>query len=150
MSSLQQSYEISSVVISHFTCDKTEAQRGCSKVARAGMEPKESHTRWISLHPIASEDLLGQLYRGGCESPLRWWFPGELSLNHVAYSTFLVPRILFSMIWHVGLDLPSYLGRDFPLVRIYCTVTKFLHLQKHIGSCSVVESSNHDQISSDL
>lgn len=41
-------------------------------------------------------------------------FPGELSLDHVAQSRILVPRILFSMTWPVGLDLPSCLVGIFP------------------------------------
>lgn len=57
-------------------------------------------------------------------------FLGELSLDDVAQNRILVPRISFSMMWHVGLDLPSYLMGIFPLGRIYLVVKKCLHLQK--------------------
>lgn len=57
-------------------------------------------------------------------------FLGELSLDDVAQSRILVPRISFSMMWNVGLDLPSYLMGIFPLGRIYLVVKKCLHLQK--------------------
>lgn len=65
----------------------------------------------------------------------------------MAEGRFLIPRILFSMIWHVGLDRPSNLMRVFPVVRIYSIVKKFLHLQKDIGLYSAMESRNRDQIS---
>lgn len=57
-------------------------------------------------------------------------FLGELSLDDVAQSRILVPRISFSMMWHVGLGLPSCLMGIFPLGRIYLVVKKCLHLQK--------------------
>lgn len=77
-------------------------------------------------------------------------FPGELNLDHVAYGRF------FGSQDFVFLDLacgpgPSFIFMgDSPLVSLYYIIKKFFYLQKHIGSYSVVENSNHDQISFDL
>lgn len=57
-------------------------------------------------------------------------FLGELSLDAVAQSRILVPRISFSMMWRVGLDLPSCLMGIFLFGRI-CLVKKCLQLQKN-------------------
>lgn len=119
--------------------------------AGLGLNPRNLPSQ-SSFNSVASKDSLGQLYRRGHESSIRW---GTISRGNWAgtrwhNSRFLVPRILFSVIWHVHPDLPSYLARDFPLVRAAYVVKKCLYLQKHVGSSSVVESSNYDQIPLDL